>query len=287
MPLIIQKKIKLLKSPLNLVIIDSKIFVSTKSNKVIETNLNLSKQRSIVFKENINSIIQDGHTLICLSKNKSVCKYNILTDKKHYINIKYDISYIKKTDNNTKYLLGLTDGKVLYSTFDFNPIRMLYGCTAKILEIVDDIKGKLFIANNKFIMIDIKTGKLKIQNINFTTSCCLLSKKTLVLGTDNGIFLYDTEKDRIINKLELNSPVSCLKILGDKLLVGCENGVFYIFKISNFEMKLIEEVFLYGIINFIETVNNVVYIGVGKEERNGAFGKNRNFKNLLYKCIMN
>lgn len=285
--LIILKKIRLSNTPLNMVNINDKLYISTKSNKVIETDTNLTKKRILKFKNNISSVVEDKEILNCISKDKIVYKYNTLNKKEHRINIKFDISYIRKIDNEPKYLIGTTDGKLLHTDTDFKPLRMFYGCTNKILDICDSAKDKMISTDNKFVVIDTKSSKVKNINAGFANCLDLVSKKFILFGADTTANLYDIEKDKISKKIDMESYISCIKNFNDKILIGCENGTLYVCKLNFNDLIILEKVDLGGSVNIIEVFQNKIFIAVGREEKSGAHSRNKNLREALYKITIN
>ncbi|WUR05021.1 WD40 repeat domain-containing protein [Vairimorpha necatrix] len=257
MSLIIQKKIKLHRSPLDISLFNNQLYVCTKSNKLTVTDMNLKSKKFLSFKNNINRLVNDGTTLLCISNNM-IFKYN--SSKIHQTNVKYEISYIKKLEEEDKFLIGCKDGKVFYSSLDFKPLRYFYGSTNKILDVCNT-KDKMISSDNKLVVTDLKTSKIKTTNIGFINCISFYNKKMILLGTDTGLFLYDTEKDKVINKFVLDSPVSCMEIIKDVILIGCENGILHECKVIYNDLKILQKNQLAGVINFIKYINNGIFVG--------------------------
>jgi hypothetical protein len=267
--------------------IKDKLYISTKSNKVIETDSNLSKKRVLKFQNDISRVVEDKEILNCISKDKIVYKYNTLNKKEHKTSIKFDISYIKKIENEPKYLIGTTDGKLMHTDLEFKPLRMFYGCTNKILDICDSFKDKMISADNNLVIIDSKSSKVKNINVGFANCLDLVSKKNILFGADTTANLYDIEKDKIVKSFNMEGYISCIRNINDKILIGCENGTLYVCKLNFNDIIIVEKIDLNGSINIIEVFQNKIFIAVGREELSASYSRNKKFHHALYKITIN
>lgn len=282
MNFIVLNTTKLQKPPIAVHCLGERLLVSTKSNKLIQMNLNLQEKTIITVPNTIYKSILNRDSINCILKSKSIFKYK--NGKSHIDKLKIDISFISSIETN-KFLVGCKNGKILITDEHFKPIRSFYGCTSKIIDIVD-IKDKIIGIDKKINIIDKKTLKVKTFDIGFVT-CIKLYKHLLLCGTDINVYLFDINHNKILKCYNLKSAISVFQTVNDRILIGTEDGNLHIATIRNNDLNILNKIQLEGVINSIECFFNKIYVGIGREETNSSFSRNSKFKNKLYCCTLN
>ncbi len=109
------------------------------------------------------------------------------------------------------------------------------------VEVVDFSKNGKFAlsgsSDNTMILWDLEFGESvftfeghtkKVLSVTFSDD----NKRALSCSADKTLILWDIEKCKILNRLAVSHEVTCLKLIGDKVIFGDDSGILHFLKIE-------------------------------------------------------
>lgn len=252
-----------------------------------------------IYKDSIASKIDAVDTIIdaccfdkmiyLVTKNNGLMKFDF--HKKSVEQIKLNInacviSYIQKTKS---IVVGTVEGKIVILNEQVKPIKNIYLLKDPVTNLNVDLKNMIVsTCVNSSILYVINTKTMEKHSIELDrgviTSFDLINKRFAVVGTTEGYVMYvSLEYQKVISTLRVPHPVSSVKSFSSGAFVGTTGGRLYYCEVKEDSFEVLLEKDVYGVVNRINIQNDKMAVFCGREELQGAFYKNKKWKNVVVK----
>lgn len=280
---------KLDAAPTDIHLTESKIYLSTKRNNIVETGYDASKFRRIPIDQSIRDMVGSEDCLVCFPANGvpySVGMEDGTVRKMSRFGTR-TITAAVCGGAGGSVILGTGKGSVLVCDDGLETHRTLYGQACGVVGLA--LSGLNAVAcvhevSPVVTVFELKSSRSRSVRIprGFAQAVVFVSSTQIAVGSQGGdMYLIDVSSGDVLCSLAMADPVSCLVWNSDCLLIGTEGGKVHVVSVVDNRMEVVDSHQFNGIVNVIRSNRGYVVVGVGKEPRHGRWSVRKDGEHRL------